>query len=87
MEKETEEEKEMIAKKNLQVVLVVLLFSSLLIFLVLPSILPLSIINQEHVITTVGSASITTGDILIVFTLFATTVTVVVWLSNYQRRR
>ena len=77
----------MLSKKNLQIVLVALLFSSFLTFLVMPSVLNLSVIDQEQVVTEVGGASITTGDILIGFGLFASTVTVVIWLSNYRRRR
>ena len=77
----------MLAKKQLQILIVALLFSGIIAFVALPNILNLAVINQDHVVGQTGGFEVTTGDVLTVFALFGTTVTVAVWLLSYQRGR
>jgi len=70
-----------------QIVLVAFIFSTILVIVTLPSVLNLAVINQDHIVSKVGDVEVTTGDTLTVFALFASTVTVAVWLSKYRKGR
>lgn len=73
-------------KRQLQILLISLIFSTILVYVTMPSMLNLAVINQDRVVSKVGDVEVTTGDTLTVFALFASTVTVAVWLSKYRRR-
>ena len=74
-------------KKQLQILLVAFIFSAILMFVALPPILNLALIDQDRVVGEAGNIEFTTGDTLTIFALFGSTVTVVVWLSSYRKGR
>ena len=73
--------------KQLQIVLVALIFSSILAFAVLSPLIDLAVIDSDRVVGKAGNVEVTTGDVLTVFGVFGSTVTVAIWLSSYYRGR
>ena len=76
-----------LAKTRLQLVMVLGILSVLLSWLILPSYVKMSLIDVERRVGNVGGVNVTTGDVITIFALFGTTVTIAVWLSMYFKTK
>ena len=65
---------------------VVALFAAMLL-IVAPSMFNLSIIETGRPLANVGSVEVTSGDVLVLFGLFASSVSVGLWLSTRKKGR
>lgn len=64
---------------------VVALFAAMLL-IVAPSVFDLSIIETERSLFNIGGVSVTSGDALVLFGLFASSVSIGLWLSTRKKR-
>ena len=64
---------------------VVALFLGMLL-IVAPSLFDLSIIETERSLTNIGDATVTSGDLIVLFGLFASSVSITLWIQKRRRR-
>jgi len=58
-----------------------------MLFIIAPSIFFLSIVETNRQIFNIGGASVTSGDVLVLFGLFASSISIGLWLSTRKKRR
>lgn len=73
----------LLKRSQLQILLVAFIFSVLIVWVIVPPFLKMALIDTERTVGKVGDVEVTSGDVLTLFALFGTTVTVAVWLSSY----